>query len=179
MIKNELFYRTLVSDDPTGGWKKPTNHTLLQGWTCASEHPTFEGVTYMFYIVQEEIQGIWGASVMSDPKKIVWMPDGTVQIQEYVPDNVGRRTLFLSRADSYDAWVPHGGNWRRDKEVLTAPSRDRDAYLMNTLWGEDLAIEAEMFSAFRETGSLIVRGNPSAFAGYRISLDFERGVVGL
>ena len=48
----------MVSTDPTGGWKKPVNHELLTEWSCASEHPTFDGITYMLYIVQEEINGI-------------------------------------------------------------------------------------------------------------------------
>ena len=134
----------------------------------------------MFYIIQEEIEGIWGASILSDPKKIAWLPDGTVQIREHIPENVGRRFLFSGQTDRYAAWVAHGGEWRElEKGVLSAPGHEDDAYLMDTLWGEDLALEAEVRSEGGGIGSLVVRGNPSAFAGYRISLDFARGKVGL
>ena len=84
----------VVSDDPAGGWVKPANHELLAGWMCASEHPTFDGVTYMLYVVQEEMEGVWGASVLSDPKRVEWMADGTVRVREHVPGNVTRRPLF-------------------------------------------------------------------------------------
>ena len=84
----------VVSDDPAGRWVKPANHELLAGWMCASEHPTFDGVTYMLYVVQEETAGVWGASVLSDPKRLEWMADGTVRIREHVPGNVSRRPLF-------------------------------------------------------------------------------------
>jgi hypothetical protein len=38
--------------------------------------------------------------------------------------------------------------------------------------------EGEMRAGTDGIASLVVRGNPSAFAGYRIGLDFGRGVVG-
>ncbi len=180
-----------VSDNPAGGWVKPPNHTLLEQWTCASEHPTFDGVTYMFYIIQEEIEGVWGASVMSDPKRIAWLPDGTAQIREHVPQHVRKQTLFNSQA-GYDAgWVMHGGEWQGasgkglgagGKEqgtegVILSPGTDEDAFLMNTLWGRDLVLEAEVYAEETGVASLVVRGNPSAMAGYLISLDFARQTV--
>lgn len=169
----------LISDDPARGWTKPPNHQLLEKWSCASEHPTFDGTTYMLYILQEEINGIWGASRLSDPKRLAWQADGTVQIHEYVPDNVKRRFLFSSKSDNFAPWVQHGGEWSAGKEGrLSAPLGAGEAYLMDTLWGADLAIEAEVRAEDGSVASLIVRGNPSAMAGYRISLDFARNVVG-
>ncbi|GIV79480.1 MAG: hypothetical protein KatS3mg050_3874 [Litorilinea sp.] len=169
----------LVSDDPTGGWVKPANHELLTGWTCASEHPTFGDTTYMLYIIQEELGGIWGASTLSDPKRMVWQPDGTVRIHEYVPEGVAREALFTDRADGYTGWVRHGEGWQAWRaNLMAASSPGEDSYLMNTLWGTDLALEAQVQAGPDGVASLLVRSNPSALAGYRISLDFGRGVVG-
>ena len=173
----EIVY--LVSDDPTEGWEKPRNHKLLEEWTCASEHPTFGETTYMFYIIQETIDNIWGASILSDPKRMAWLPDGTVQIREYIPDNVTRQTLFTGDSDSFDQWVAHGGSWHITEEGhIYPPDEATSAYWLDTLWGADLALEAEIRAEAGGIGSLVVRGNPSAMAGYRISLDVERGVVG-
>ena len=170
----------LVSNDPTGGWQKPANHELLTEWTCASEHPTFDGVTYMLYIVQEEINGIWGASVLSDPKRIEWQADGTVRVREHLPDAVAAQMLFDSRLDTVDDWVHHGGNWSvGSDQTLVAPAVSDETLLLNTLWGRDLALEAELWLPADGVASLIVRGNPSAMAGYRVGLDRARGVVGL
>lgn len=169
----------LVSDDPTGGWVKPHNHELLKGWTCASEHPTFNGTTYMFYIIQEEINGIWGASSLSDPKRMVWLPDGTVQIQEYIPDNVERGMLFSDGVDGYTNWIGQGSTWHGSAEgVLSVSPKEEDSYFTHTLWGSDLALEAEVRAGSGSIISLVVRGNPSALAGYRVGLDFGRNVAG-
>lgn len=170
----------LVSDEPTGGWQKPANHELLTEWTCASEHPTFNGVTYMLYIVQEEINGIWGASVLSDPKRIDWLDDGTVRVREHLPATVTRQMLFDGRQDAWIDWVSHGGAWTAtpDGEVL-APGGASEAITINTRWGRDVAMEAELWLAPDSVASFLVRANPSAMAGYRIGLDSQRGVVGL
>lgn len=194
-----------VSDNPTGGWSKPANHLLIEGTTCASEHPTFDGTTYMLYIIQEEIEGVWGASVLSDPKRIEWLADGTVRIREHLPESVHVQTLYDSSttvlfvgstpsattniSPGVADWVQHGGMWyetigdttRASAEVLrliTAPGGKDEAFLMNTRWGTDLALTAEIWSAGAGIGSLVVRANPSALAGYRVSLDFGRQVVG-
>jgi len=176
----------LISDRPTGGWVKPANHALLEKATCASEHPTFAGTTYMLYIIQEAIEGVWGASVLSDPKRIEWLADGTVQMREYLPDHVQKQVLFDSQLVDFAGWVQHGGAWgqgagdkekRAERKVLS-PGQGEDAFLMNTLWGRDLSLETEVWAEQNAVASLIVRGNPSAMAGYRISLDFARGVVG-
>lgn len=170
----------LVSDEPTGGWQKPANHELLTEWTCASEHPTFDGVTYMLYIVQEEINGIWGASVLSDPKRLEWQEDGTVRVREHLPATVTRHLLFDSGQTSWNDWTSHGGAWTTTAagEVL-APGGANDATTINTLWGRDVAVEAELWLAPESVASLLVRANPSVMAGYRIGLDSQRGVVGL
>src|SRR6185436_14345220 len=99
----EIVY--LVSSEPAGGWRKPANHLLLEKGSCASEHPTFDGTTMMFYIIQEEINGIWGASVLSDPKQLAWQPDGTVHIREYLPPNVQQHPLFALEREDYSAWI--------------------------------------------------------------------------
>ena len=170
----------LLGDTPTGPWQKPANHELLTEATCASEHPTFDGVTYMLYIVQEEIEGIWGASVLSDPKQVVWQADGTVQIQEHLPANVERQSLFTGTEVEFGDWVSHGGEWTVDSGgVVTAPDQAVDTYYMNTLWGSDLVWEGLLQLDARATASLIVRCNPSAMAGYRISLELNNGMVAL
>jgi hypothetical protein len=199
----EIVY--VVSDDPTGGWRKPANHLLLEKGSCASEHPTFDGTTYMFYIIQEEINGIWGASVLSDPKQVAWQPDGTVQIREVPPNKEARRWLSASEVEvkssevsktsevskaspasatpdlletPYREWISQGGNWESPEAgFLVAPGNE--AYLMDTLWGSNLALEAEVWLPAGGMASLMVRGNPSAMAGYRVSLDVERQRVGL
>lgn len=168
----------VVSDDPTGGWQKPANHELLTEWTCASEHPTFDGVTYMLYIVQEEINGIWGASVLSDPKRIEWLDDGTVRVREHVPATVARHMLFDSTVDEWRDWVSHGGAWAIHQAMMTAPDHT-DALTINTLWGRDAAVEVEIRLGSAQVASLLVRANPSGMAGYRIGLDAQRGMVGL
>jgi beta-fructofuranosidase len=169
-----------ISDDPTRGWRKPANHLLIEGTTCASEHPTFDGVTYMLYIIQEEIEGVWGASVLSEPKRIDWLDDGTVRIRQHQP-SPPTASLFDSEVDSFAGWVEHGGAWQvvGDQEALvTAPGGFDDTYLMNTLWGNDCTLETEVRAEAGAVASLIVRGNPSAFAGYQVGLDFGRNVVG-
>jgi beta-fructofuranosidase len=173
----------LVSDDPTGGWQRPPNHELLKEWMCASEHPTFDGTTYMFYVVQEEVEGIWGASVLSDPKKIAWQPDGTVKVLEHVPDNVARRTFFQASApqkDALDGWVHQGSTWRSDPNgALAAEDASQEATLVYPLWGEDIVVEAEIEGSADAIASILVRCNASGSSGYRISLDYKRGVLGL
>lgn len=166
-----------VSADPTRGWIKPDNHLLLEKWTCASEHPTFDDITYMFYIIQEEIEGVWGASVLSDPKRMEWLPDGTVRICEYESDDVQEKILFDSEESGYSGWVQQGGELVRGGGQV-AFSAQTDAFFMDTLWGRDLALEAEVQAEAADVASLIVRGNPSGMAGYRVSLDFGRGIVG-
>lgn len=173
----ELVYQ--VSDDPTGGWAKPRNHVLLGRGVCASEHLVDEGVAYTLFIVSEELEGIWGAQQLSDPKITVWMPDGTVRIQEHVPDNVERRPLFSSDAEGFADWASRGGEWCASGGGVVARSGQGEAYLTNTLWGRDLAFEAELRGEGDSIGSLVVRGNPSALAGYRVSLDFARRRVAL
>lgn len=170
----------LVSDDPTGGWQKPANHELLTEWTCASEHPTFDGVTYMLYIVQEEINGIWGASVLSDPKRIDWLDDGTVRVREHLPPTLTRHLLFDSGQDDWRDWASHGGTWTATVTgEIGAPGSATAAITINTRWGRDVAVEAELWLASDSVASFLVRANPSAMAGYRIGLDCARGVVGL
>lgn len=154
----------LVAATPTGPWERPANHTLLERWTCASEHPTFDRETYMLYIVQEELGGIWGASFLSDPKRLAWRPDGTVAIHEHLPAGVARRSLIADGASDAAAWIRHGAG---------------DAFLMDTLWGADLAWEAEIWLGATGAGSLLIRGNPSALAGYRVSLDAAAGTLAL
>jgi beta-fructofuranosidase len=170
----------LVAATPTGPWARPANHTLLERWTCASEHPTFDGVTYMLYIVQEQLGDIWGASFLSDPKRLVWQPDGTVAIHEHLPANVARRTLIGHEASVVATWISHGGIWRSsDNGVIDAPDGCGDALLMDTRWEADLAWEAEIWLGEASTGSLLVRSNPSALAGYRVALDAAAGTLGL
>lgn len=178
-----------VSDSPTGGWSKPANHLLIEGTTCASEHPTFDSTTYMLYIIQEEIEGIWGASVLSDPKRLDWLEDGTVRIREHLPQNMHPQVLYDSSTTGGADWVQQGGPWyetigdttRASAEVLrliSGPGGEHEAFLMNTRWGTDLSLAAEIWSEGGGIGSLVVRANPSALAGYRISLDFGRQSIG-
>ena len=54
-----------------------------------------------------------------------------------------------------------------------------DSFAINTLWGGDLSFEAEVWLDENATGSLIVRGNPSAMGGYRIYLNAKDGTVGM
>ena len=132
------------------------------------------------YIVQEAINGIWGASVLSDPKRIEWLDDGIVRVCEHLPPNVERQSLFDSRQDRFADWVSHGGTWVTEPNgEVVAPNSGGDTFFINTLWGRDLAWKAEFRLSATSAASLIVRGNPSAMAGYRIGLDCERGVVGL
>jgi hypothetical protein len=170
----------LVAATPTGPWVRPANHTLLERWTCASEHPTFDGVTYMLYIVQEQLGNIWGASFLSDPKRLAWLPDGTVAIHEHLPAGVVRRDLIADGANAAAAWISHGGAWNHgDDCVIDAPAGDGDAFLIDTLWGADLACEAEIWLGATGSGSLLVRSNPSALAGYRVTLDAANGTLAL
>jgi beta-fructofuranosidase len=170
----------LVAATPTGPWVRPANHTLLERWTCASEHPTFDGVTYMLYIVQEQLGDIWGASFLSDPKRLAWLPDGTVAIHEHLPPGVVRRDLIARGASAATAWISHGGAWRHgDDGIIDAPAGGDDAFLIDTLWGMDLAYEAEIWLGATGAGSLLVRSNPSALAGYRVALDAANGTLTL
>lgn len=86
-------------------------HELLTQWPCAGEHPAFDGTTYIFYVIQEEVAGIWGASVLSDPKQVAWQADGTVKVIEHLPDNVARRTLFTQHAGCA-GWVAQPAPWQ-------------------------------------------------------------------
>lgn len=63
----------------------------------------------MLYIVQEEINGIWGASVLSDPKRIEWLDDGTVRVCEHLPAAVTRQMLFDSGQDAWNDRTSYGG----------------------------------------------------------------------
>ena len=170
----------LVSAMPTGPWVRLTNHTLLERWTCASEHPTFDGVTYMLYIVQEELGNIWGASFLSDPKRLVWLPDGTVEIHEHLPATADRRNLIARGASEQATWISDGGAWRIDDDgVIDAPSAEGDVFLVDTLWGADLAWEVEIWLGATDSGSLLARSNPSALAGYRVALDAAASTLAL
>jgi hypothetical protein len=138
----------------------------------------------MLYIIQEEIRGILGASILSDPKRVGWMDDGTVRIREHLPEGVPQRVLFDGASEGYNQWVQHGGLWQFDVHGTVqppdaAPDPAGAAFLMNTLWGADLAWEAEVQLGDNARASLIVRGNPSAMAGYRVELDAARGTVSL
>lgn len=169
----------LVSDDPTGGWIKPDNHELLTQWTCAGEHPTFDGTTYMLYVVQEEVEGIWGASVLSDPKEVTWRADGRVKVKEHLPANVARRTLY-SQQTGLAGWVARPDAWRVNQEGDWQPPVGKtDAVLVNPLWGRDAAVEVEIRGEAGALGSLLIRCNPSGASGYRFTLDFARGVLAL
>ena len=63
--------------------------------------------------------------------------------------------------------------------MISAPAGDGDAFLMDTLWGADLAYEAEIWLGATGTGSLLVRSNPSALAGYRVALDAANRTLAL
>ncbi|MEZ4678036.1 MAG: family 43 glycosylhydrolase [Caldilineaceae bacterium] len=128
-----------IGETPLGPWQKPVNHELLTEATCASEHPTFDGTTYMLYIIQEEIEGIWGASVLSDPKRIVWQADGTVQVHEHLPETVERQAIFTGETDGFGDWVSHGSVWTASDDGVVTVAADTDTFFMNTLWGSDLA----------------------------------------
>jgi beta-fructofuranosidase len=166
----------LVAATPTGPWRRPANHTLLERWTCASEHPTFDGVTYMLYIVQEQLGDVWGASFLSDPKRLEWLADGTLAIRECVQPGAARRSLIGETGVS--SWINHGA-WRSSGGESEAPDGLDEACLIDTLWGADLAFEAAIWLGETGAGSLLVRGNPSALAGYRVTIDAAAGTVGL
>lgn len=170
----------LVSDDPTGGWRKPANHELLTEWTCASEHPTFDGDTYMFYVVQEVMDdggaGIWGASVLSDPKRVTWRADGTVKVVEHLPANVARRPLY-QQAMGMAGWVALPAVWTVDGDGWRTPAGLDEATLVNPLWGRDLAVEAAFRCEEGAAASLLVRCNPSGTSGYRFTLDPSAGTI--
>jgi beta-fructofuranosidase len=170
----------LIAATPTGPWTRPANHTLLERWTCASEHPTFDGVTYMLYIVQEQLGNIWGASFLSDPKRMAWLADGSVAIHAHQPGNTARRDLIARGASDPFAWISRGGAWHLGNNgVIAAPDGNDDAFLMDTLWGADLTWEAEIWLGATASGSLLVRSNPSALAGYRVALDAVTGTLAL
>lgn len=168
-----------IGETPLGPWRKPANHELLTEATCASEHPTVDGVTYMLYIIQEEIAGIWGSSVLSDPKRMVWQPDGTVQIHEHLPATVERHPIFVGATDGFADWIQHGAGWRIDESGQVAVTAERDSYLLTPLWGKDLSWEGAIQLGAGSVASLLVRSNPSAMAGYRISLEQMAGRVAL
>jgi hypothetical protein len=158
---------------------KPANHELLTEWTCASEHPTFDGTTYMFYVIQEEVAGVWGASVLSDPKVVTWKTDGTVKLIEHLPATVARRTLYSQHA-GFAGWVAQPSAWQTtDEWGWHPPVGVPAATLVNPLWGKDVAVEVELRGAAGATGSLLVRCNPSGTSGYRFSLDLARHVLSL
>lgn len=173
----------LISDNPTGGWRRPANHELLTEWTCASEHPTFDGETYMFYVVQETVDdgdaGIWGASVLSDPKRITWRDDGTVKVVEHLPANVTRTPLYR-QAQGHAGWVALPQPWTVDAAGdWHAPAAEGEAVLVNPLWGRDVTLEAQFHCAEGAVASLLVRGNPSGSSGYRVALDPGAGTISL
>jgi hypothetical protein len=170
----------LIASTPTGPWLRLANHTLLERWTCASEHPTFDGVTYMLYIVQEQLGDVWGASFLSDPKRVEWLPDNTLAIREQLPPGIARRDLIGDSARGLAGWISHGGAWRIGGDgALETPDADGSAVLTDTLIGADLAFEAEVWLGEAGEGSLLVRGNPSALAGYRVALDAPSGTLAL
>jgi len=117
--------------------------------------------------------------VLSDPKRIEWLVDGTVAVREHLPANVERQLLFDSQQDQFTDWVGHGAWVAEADGTITVPISEDDHFFINTLWGRGLAWEAEFLLSTTSVASLIVRGNPSTMAGYRIGLDSERGVVGL
>ncbi len=168
-----------IGATPLGPWEKPANHELLTESVCASEHPTFAGATYMLYIIQEEINGIWGSSVLSDPKRMVWQADGTVQIQAFVPDTVQRTTLYLGDTDRLANWVYDRSCWHVTAAGQLTARTAVDAYCMYTLWGRDLGWEGDVWLGEDGIASLLVRANPSAMAGYRVALERSAGTVSL
>ena len=178
----------VVSDRPDGGWVKPANHQLLADWTCASEHPTFDGQTYMFYVIQEEIAGRWGASRLSDPKRIHWRSDGLVEIHEHRPPGLDERLLFDSAHDPVDDWYSHGAGsgdaWRRDADgVIHAPQAVGEHALVAPFWGKDFATSVQVRSSAGDDpgaeASLLLYTNPSAMAGYRVAVVWHSGTLRL
>ncbi len=171
----------LIGDTPIGPWRKPANHALLLGTTCASEHPTLDGETYMLYIVQEELPdprgGIWGASVLSDPKRIAWQADGTVRVVEHLPDKVQSRVLFDSARHDYGEWISRDGAWQVKPDGLVSTTPARSSSFLDTLWGKDVVVEAEIVGDAHSVASLLLRANPSGLAGYQVTLDFAAQTV--
>jgi hypothetical protein len=130
-------------------------------------------------LVQEQRGTTWGATFLSDPKRLAGLPDGSVAIQEHLPPGIARRSLIAADAPPVMAWISHGGTWRQgDDGVIHAPDGG-DAFLIDTLWGADLAWEAELWLGATGSGSLVLRSNPSALAGYRVALDAAAGTLTL
>jgi predicted GH43/DUF377 family glycosyl hydrolase len=184
----------LVSDDPTGVWSKPKNHVLLEEWCCASEHPVFDSTTYMFYLVYELIDGRWRGSKLSDPKRIRWLDDGTVEINECVPEGVFKRSIvdgnfsewircdegakgksdhfrFRDRGDEASTWIASDN--RIDANCTS------DGYFMSPkLVSRNFAYEAEILVESDSIGSLVVRSNRHGSSCYLASLDYGRRKIG-
>jgi Glycosyl hydrolases family 32 N-terminal domain len=185
----------LTSDDPTGRWVKPKNHVLLEQWCCASEHPVFDGTTYMFFLVYEMIDGRWRGSTLSDPKRIAWLDDGTIEIHECARDDVYRRSVFredcsawIRSDDSSNRKGDHVGfrdrheddsAWRVVGGRIDAHSCDDGYFMSPESVGRSFAYEAEILAERDSVASLVIRSNRHASSAYLVSLDYGRGKIGM
>jgi beta-fructofuranosidase len=162
----------LMGPTPAGPWRRPRNHVLLEGWVCASEHPTIGGETAMLYIIQEALDGIWGASSVSAPKRIAWLEDGTVEVRDHGTD--GRSRIDLGSKD-LAGWRAAGGAWQVDKGTVTAGCPAEGGYLMGRAWVHDTEITALVCAEEGSAAGLVLRGNWAGMAGYKVSLDGAAG----
>lgn len=171
----EMVYQ--IGETPTGPWRKPANHVLLDGWCCAAEHPTFDGVTYAFYIIYELVDGKFHRGTISDPKLIRWRPDGTLTLAECArpgteervtsdvsdwPDGAGSPiTVVKAGPHAYDLFAASDGY--RVSPVL----------LNNGSYSGTLRVERG------SAVSLVTRSSPYARTGYQVTLDQGRQRFGL
>jgi hypothetical protein len=63
--------------------------------------------------------------------------------------------------------------------VLRPPAGTGECSFLDTLWGHDCVLEAEIAGEPGSVASLLLRATPSGLAGYQVSLDFGRQVAGL
>ena len=183
----------LISESPTGSWTKPKNHVLLEEWCCASEHPAYDRTTYMLFLVYELIGGKWRGCKLSDPASIRWLPDGTVEINEHIPAEVSRRSVFDGTfagwarchfdADSSDIHTRFPDQSEMEScWVISDDGVDAncagDSYFISPRFVTDIRCEAELLATNDSIGSLVLRSNQHGTAGYLVSLDYERRKIG-
>jgi hypothetical protein len=183
----------LVSDHPTQGWEKPRNHALLEEWCCASEHPTFDGTTYAFFLVYELMGDRWRSAQLSDPKRIAWLGDGTVAIHECRETGGFRRGVFDG---SFEGWIrcdesANAGSthvsfqdetgvdsvWVFSDDGILANGTN-DCYITSPVFLRDGAYEARILVETESVGSLVIRSTRHATSCYLASLDYGRGRIG-
>jgi beta-fructofuranosidase len=164
-----MVYR--IAETPEGPWRRPANHVLLDGWCCAAEHPTFDGVTYAFYIVYELVDGLFHRGTISNPRLVSWKADGTLVFGELEHPQTQTQPV-----DGITTWRNGAG---ADMQVAFGPEETTiaapgDSYRVSPHLHNEGGLSVQLALERGSAASLLTRSSPYARTCYLATLDAGR-----